>query len=250
MKTIQEVRVKNVTIGTGSPKICVPIVADTKEGILNEAQEIEKSVADLVEWRADLWEEELTYENVLGMIEKLQKILKTKPLLFTIRTREEGGEFTGSLQQYQQAVLAAAKLSDLVDVEVFMKELDTLEFIERIHKESGKVVGSNHDFCSTPEKEEIVKRLKCMDEYGADILKIAVMPQDGKDVLTLLDATQQMRTHTNKPVVTMSMGQLGKLSRISGQTFSSAITFGSLMKASAPGQIKLEELKKILEILG
>ncbi len=250
MKAVQEVRIKDVSIGTGIPKICVPIVADTKERILAEAKKAWESVADLVEWRADLWKENLTEETVVEMIKELKKVLKNKPLLFTIRTRAEGGEFEGNTEQYQQAVLAAAKVSDLVDVEVFRKELDTLDFIGRIHEIGGKVVGSNHDFDGTPKKEEIVKRLKYMDEQGADILKIAVMPQNKRDVLTLLGATEQMETETRKPIVTMSMGQMGKLSRISGQTFSSAITFGSLTKASAPGQIKLEDLKKILEVLG
>lgn len=249
MESVQEVKIKDLSIGRGRPKICVPIVSDTKEGILLEAEKAQNSVADLVEWRGDLWQEELTGEKVSEMIASVQNILKTKPLLFTIRTKAEGGAFAGDIRQYTQVILAAARKADLVDVEVFAQGLDAGDFIRRIHKEGTSVVASNHDFTKTPAKEEIVKRLKQMDEYGADILKIAVMPQNKKDVLTLLEATAEMEGQSSKPVVTMSMGQLGKISRICGQTFGSAITFGSLTKASAPGQIDLEDLRNILEII-
>ena len=84
MENVQEVKIKDLSIGRGRPKICVPIVADTKEGILLEAERAQNSVADLVEWRGDLWQEELTEENILEMIASLQSVLKTKPLTSTI----------------------------------------------------------------------------------------------------------------------------------------------------------------------
>ena len=64
-----------------------------------------------------------------------------------------------------------------------------------------------------------------MQMRQADICKIAVMPQDATDVLTLLSATNEMYTHyASVPIVTMSMGQLGMISRVTGQLFGSALT--------------------------
>lgn len=66
----------------------------------------------------------------------------------------------------------------------------------------------------------------------------------------LWSATEEMYTnHAKKPIVTMSMSGLGAVSRIAGEPFGSAITFGSAGKASAPGQIPVEDLRKVLEIL-
>ena len=97
-----------------------------------------------------------------------------------------------------------------------------------------------------------------MDEKGADILKLAMMPKAPEDVLNLLYATVQINTFLReksrseeeiKPVITMSMGKLGAVTRISGETFGSAVTFGAMEKASAPGQLETEALYNILEIL-
>lgn len=246
----KEITIKGLTIGTGIPKICVPIVSEKTKDILEMAKEAEKSSADLVEWRADFWEELGDEQALEKILADLQQILKTKPLLFTIRTQAEGGEFQGNTKEYEKLVKTAAKGADMADVEVFMKELNPKEFIQEIQKENCVVVGSNHDFHKTPEKEEIIRRLCFMQQAGADIPKIAVMPKTSKDVLTLLSATEEMASvHADRPVVTMSMSGSGVISRISGEVFGSAITFGSISKASAPGQLELNELRKALDII-
>lgn len=93
---------------------------------------------------------------------------------------------------------------------------------------------SNHDFHKTPAAEEIVQRLRKMQELGADIPKIALMPQNKADVLTLLSATLEMQErYADRPIITMSMAKTGVISRLSGEVFGSAATFGAVKKASA-----------------
>ena len=112
------------------------------------------------------------------------------------------------------------------------------------------VVGSNHDFNKTPSKDELVSRLRKMQEMGADLPKIAVMPQNTHDVLILLDATQEMyHQYANRPIITMSMSATGVISRICGEVFGSSMTFGAVGKVSAPGQIPVERLNTATEIL-
>ena len=247
---IEAVKVKDLVIGEGMPKICVPIVAINQQNILEEAKKAEDSTADMVEWRADFWEFCNVPEKLTQMLVELQQILKTKPLLFTIRTKGEGGEFSGTVEEYEELVEIASKTADLVDIEVFMEGLTAEKLIQECKKNSGKVVASNHEFHKTPKKEEIVQRLQHMQEIGADILKIAVMPENKKDVLKLLQATEEMVSeHAKRPVVTMSMAGLGAVSRISGEIFGSAITFGSMEVASAPGQLSLPDLRNVLEII-
>ena len=107
----------------------------------------------------------------------------------------------------------------------------------------------NHDFERTPPEEEIIRRLELMESKGADICKIAVMPQTPEDVLTLLKATHRRQQFSKVPLITMSMGNLGMVSRLAGEVFGSAATFGSLGKASAPGQMAVEDLAVALKNL-
>ena len=85
---------------------------------------------------------------------------------------------------------------------------------------------------------------------GADIVKLAAMPQSAGDVLALLEVTARFREeHPDVPVITMSMGKLGSISRLCGETFGSCMTFGAHKKASAPGQYEMNRLLGILDAI-
>lgn len=246
------VMVRNVRIGEGIPKICVPIVGVTKEDIIQEAKSFETIPVDVVEWRADWFEHVFDMEKVKDVLGELRVALKDVPLLFTFRTSKEGGEKAIEPEAYAALNKAAAETGcvDLVDVEAFTGDEVVREIIEAVHKAGAKVVGSNHDFHKTPAQEEIVGRLRKMQELGADIPKIAVMPQDKRDVLTLLLATEEMtREYADRPIITMSMAGTGVISRLCGEVFGSALTFGAAKKASAPGQMGVRDLETVLGLL-
>lgn len=246
------VKVKNITLGEGKPKICVPIVGITKEDILNQAKALENVEVDVVEWRVDWFEGVFEFEKVKDVLVDLRKELKELPLLFTFRTSKEGGEKSIENEEYVNLnkSVAATGLVDLVDVEVFTGDEYVKEVIKAAHESNVKVIASNHDFDKTPSKDEIVSRLIKMQDLGADIPKIAVMPTCKLDVLELLEATVIMsEQHANRPIITMSMAGKGVISRLCGEAFGSCLTFGSVAKASAPGQINVEELNKVLNII-
>ena len=82
-------------------------------------------------------------------------------------------------------------------------------------------------------------------------MKIAVMPGDPGDVLTLLSVSWEMKSrYARQPLIAISMGALGAVSRISGEIFGSAMTFGTAGQASAPGQISVEELQEVHRVIG
>lgn len=246
------VKVRNLTIGEGRPKICVPIVGVTKQEILSQAEKLREVPAEIVEWRADWFEGVRDMEQVKDVLRSLWEVLGELPLLFTFRTKAEGGEKEIDEEAYRALNLAVIQSggADLVDVEIFRGEACAKEIIEEAHVFGVHVIASNHDFAKTPEKEEIIRRLRYMQEMDADILKIAVMPNSKKDVLTLLAATEEMsRKYADRPLVTMSMGGDGAISRMGGEIFGSAITFGTAGQASAPGQMEAKELKKVLDMI-
>lgn len=246
------VKVRNIEIGTGIPKICVPIVGETREEILKAAETIKTTAADVVEWRVDWYEDIFDFEKTKETMESLRAVLGDMPILFTFRTSNEGGEKAIDADAYVELNKNAAKtgLIDLVDVEVFTGDDAVKAVVETAHQCGVKVVASNHDFYKTPAKEEIVSRLRKMQELGADIPKIAVMPQSRRDVLTLLAATEEMASdYADRPIITMSMSGTGVISRLCGEAFGSALTFGAVGKASAPGQMGAEDLQTVLELL-
>lgn len=248
------VKVRNITIGEGRPKICIPIVGITTAEIIQEAEKIRQLPADIVEWRADWYEDLLDMEKMLQTLRSLRDALDDIdiPILFTLRTAQEGGEMAIANQQYEAINTAAAKsgFADLIDVEAFMDSDTATRIIQNAHAASVKVIASSHDFEKTPEESEIIRRLCKMQELGADIAKIAVMPQSKQDVMTLLNASLKMyENYADRPLITMSMSGTGAVSRMIGEFTGSALTFGTAGKASAPGQIRAPELKEVLEIV-
>ena len=249
MKTVT---IRNLEIGTGMPKICVPIFGKTESEILEHVQSLEPDSCDLIEWRADFFEGVFDFQRVLSLLGDLRAIIGEKPLLFTFRTAGEGGQRSISDDDYRSLNCSVAQsgLVDLVDVELFSGEETVNEIMQVVHQFHTFVILSNHDFEETPSQAEIVSRLRLAQKLGGDILKIAVMPRCRRDVLTLLSATEEMAAeYADRPLITMSMGGSGAVSRLSGEYFGSAITFASAGKGSAPGQLPAAELKKILTLL-
>ena len=246
------VKVRNIEIGAGIPKICVPIVGVTREEILAAAENIKSTKADVVEWRVDWYEDIFDFTKTEATMQALREVLGEMPILFTFRTSKEGGEKEIETETYVELNQNAAKtgLVDLVDVEAFTGDDVVKAVVETAHANGVKVIASNHDFHKTPAKEEIVSRLRKMQELGADIPKIAVMPQNKKDVLTLLAATEEMVSeYADRPIITMSMSGTGVISRLCGEVFGSALTFGAVGKVSAPGQMGIEDLTTVLGLL-
>lgn len=246
------VQVKKLRLGEGVPKICVPLVGKTNEQIIEEAKYLKTLKLDLVEWRVDHYEYVEDLDKVKEVLKQLREEIKELPILFTFRSKKEGGEKEVSVEYYTELnkEIAATEMVDLIDVELFIGDDVVKDIVTYAHNNNVKVVMSNHDFNKTPEQKEIVSRLCKMQDLGADLPKIAVMPNSAKDVLTLLCATDEMVTeYAKRPIITMSMGDIGLISRMAGETFGSALTFGAAKKASAPGQIAVQDLYEVLNLM-
>lgn len=250
MKQIVEVR--GVKFGEGMPKICVPLVGKNNLELVEEANSLKTLKLDVVEWRVDHHEDVEDLSKIEEALKVLRESLGDMPLLVTFRTKKEGGEKEVSTEYYSKLnkAIVATGMTDMIDVELFTGDAIVKEIVDFAHSKDVKVVMSNHDFFKTPTKEEIISRLCKMQVMNADLPKIAVMPQTTEDVLTLLSATNEMVTkHANRPIITMSMAGLGVVSRLAGEVFGSALTFGAAKAASAPGQVPVEKLEQVLQIV-
>lgn len=235
------------------PEICIPITDVTRDGIIGRARSFAGLNADLVEWRLDFF---AGYEReVVSVAEELRRILEGKKLIVTLRTVQEGGEENGSRFDYRALLteLAASGVLHFVDVEI-RRGRETMEEIRSAAQKAGtKVIGSYHDFEKTPSGEQIISILTEAKELGAHIGKFACMPseeeeQGRRDVETLLAATEQMKmAYPEFPLITMSMGEMGKDSRRYGGLYGSEVSFACVGTASAPGQMELGELNGVFD---
>jgi 3-dehydroquinate dehydratase-1 len=239
-------------IGGPRPLICLPLVGESKEQILREVHGLVALQPDLLEWRVDACELVENIEECLTLLQEIRKSIGEIPLIFTCRIDLEGG--LKKLSQEKRSELFTAAISsgniDLVDIELCNGEKFIKVIQECAKAHNVKVILSFHNFKETPSESFIYSKLAEEQTAGADIVKLAAMPETYGDVLTLLSATNKARNERiSVPIITMSMGPLGAVSRLAGGLFGSDVTFAIGLQASAPGQIPIKELKTGMALL-
>jgi len=252
-RSVKPVRVNDLVIGEGRTKIIIPILEKTGEAAIAVATSLAGDPnADLVELRLDSLVNALNHVEVAGLTTEVAKALKTKPMLVTFRTKSEGGETAIADPAYRDLYMQilARGHADLIDIELFRVNTVTNPVLREAKRRGVPVVMSNHDFGGTPDTAELVSRLRRMQALGADIPKIAAMPHDAGDVLKLLTATFEMHsTYADRPLITMSMAGEGLVSRLAGEVFGSAASFGKVGNGSAPGQIEASRLAAVMDVV-
>ena len=252
-RPLRTVKIRDVVIGEGRVKTIVPITGTTADEAIAQARVIGGSAqTDVVEFRVDFLDIALDAGKLAALGPKVAAQLNGKPLIVTFRTKAEGGNKTIADADYGAlyTTLLKAQFADLIDVEMFRSEAVVRRLVAGAHQVGAFIVMSNHDFSGTPPAAELLARLRRQQELGADVLKLAMMPRDPSDVLELLRATWEMASrYTERPMMTMSMGGTGVVSRLAGEIFGSAMCFGMIGRASAPGQVEVERLAAVLDIV-
>lgn len=245
--------IRTTVIGEGAPKTIVPTTGASVEQVLQQAKVIgDNADADIIEFRIDYLDFASDAAKVAALGKQVAEAVHHKPLILTFRTKTEGGTKAIADADYGKLYLALIQggFIDMLDVEMFRDPQVVSQVVAAAHKAGIKIVMSSHDFQKTPDTAEIVARLRKQDTLGADVLKIAVMPHDTADVLKLLDASAQIRAkYSDKPLLVMSMGGVGAITRLSGEVFGSDMTFGMIGVPSAPGQVDVKQLRQVLDVI-
>lgn len=249
MSLLKPITVNGKTLGNDTrPAICCPLVATNTLDLNAELKKVLAAGPDLVEWRVDHFEALTDPVSVLEAARALRAQCPL-PILFTWRSPREGGVNRpvepALLEEIIQS-LCQEKLIDLVDCEMSSSDVHFTN-IRHITQEAGVLLlASFHDFTKTPTRFDLLQKLGAAQSMGADIAKVAVMPQSPEDVLSLLGATTDAARILKIPVVTLSMGELGGLTRTHGGMFGNSLTFAVGDQASAPGQIPVAKLKQMM----
>lgn len=244
-------RIKNKTFGVGQPLICVSVLEPDAEGIIREISRLAEAHVPMIEWRVDAFEAIEDVEALRGVLAEVKEAAAESILLFTFRSEDQGGLLELSEEKIKELnrIAAESHAVDLIDLEYnFNREIK--DEIAWMHEHGMKVILSHHDFHGTPFYDGICDTLYDMMMMNADIVKMATMPLNAIDVANMIDATCSFRhEYPEQPLITMSMGKLGRVTRMAGEIFGSCVTFAAGKSASAPGQIGIEELQNILNII-
>ena len=239
-------------LGGETPLICSPLVGQTRERLLAEAAVVLAQSPDVIEWRVDYFEGIADMAAVLDTARALRKLLGDLPIIFTRRSIKEGGEPIAiddeAVVRLYEAV-AAAGLVDFLDFEMSNDPGRVARVVADAHRLGTRVILSYHNFSCTPAQESLVQRFLDAELLGGDVAKIAVMPRDRADVLTLLAATAQAETKARIPLISMAMGPQGAVTRMIGGVFGSSLSFAVGEASSAPGQMPIADLKAVYDLI-
>ena len=248
---MSELTIKNHLIKSYKPTICVPVIGTTKEEIYSEISNLVAVRVDMIEWRIDYFENYRDKDALLEILQMIRNICDEVVLIATIRTKQQGGQADISEQDIIPLLelIADSGCVDIIDIEFFtFKKPEKL--IKNLQNRGAIVLSSHHDFEETPEPAVMEMLLDQMSMSTADIVKLAAVPDSPADVLNLLQVTNSFASNPdNPPIISMSMGNKGMITRICGEVFGSCVTFGAIGKGSAPGQIQCDELRRVLQFM-
>ncbi len=253
MQTSKPIELKGQPIAGGKfPLICTPLVGRTLEKIMAELDVVLPKQPDVLEWRVDFFEQIGDASAVIAAAKAIKNKACDTPLLFNRRSTLEGGEKIplneGQVLALYEAVCKSQSI-DLIDYEMANEPANIVRVRTAARANDIRLVLSFHNFSFTPGLETLVDRFLTADQLGADVAKVAMMPRDLDDVLTLLQATREASKKLRIPLISMSMGPYGAMTRLFGWTFGSALTFAVGASSSAPGQVPIEDLNTVLGIL-
>ena len=211
-------------------KIAIPIFQKDCENVIKVAKDCINKGADVLEFRIDALENPEISE-IKKTIEEINF-----PMIATNRISTEGGSFKGTEEERFEILYECCDLVDYVDIELQSND----EYIKKIHDTGVTTIVSYHDFEKTPKLSEITYIVEKEQKLG-DIAKVAFMPQDLDDTLTILAVLSHCEY-----TIAISMGDLGSYTRVMASKFNSPITFAAGTDVTAPGQIDIETMKSLL----
>lgn len=262
---MKNIRVKDLKLETGRPKIAVPITGINHEEIMEQVAEAMKTPCDMLEWRADYFfgempgleekvENKAAHMEMIRILDDIDYKTESMPLIFKIKGINQGGKLLLDRKHaYDLAALAAqSKLIDFVDMELLDDDdsfdaEQVINQVNEIHKYGVKVIHSYHDFEDMPSLEQIVSLASNMRALGADVVKICGTAAGTDDAKVMLEAAAQLTAGDQNPVILIAMGQQGIATRVAGGKYGSCISYAYCGESTAEGQVDVETLSKLLD---
>lgn len=236
-----------------NPGVCTPITGRQLADLLQECKQSITHKPDLLEWRADFFESIRDCDQLLHALQELRQAAGSTPILFTIRSAAEGGNAELILSSAEKIAIYSTVCQSgcvqYIDFELFNLPND-IQQIRAISQDHGiQLILSYHNFQLTPDEHVIRDKFEQAKRYGGDIGKVAVMPNSPEDVLDFMKITSSISQQLDIPIIAISMGPLGVISRLCGWMFGSQLTFAVGENSSAPGQLPISDVRTVIDII-
>jgi 3-dehydroquinate dehydratase-1 len=244
-----------IRIGPLEIKKKAAVVAVILQNPFETSKKAAEMGADILEIRLDLLGIK-DPEIAAATIRKI-KYETRLPVIVTNRSRVEGGKWEGTETERIGLIIDLLSLKgerdstpDIIDVELSTDRKERENAIKSAKNLGKTIIISSHEFSKTPSFQEMKTTLEKAFLAGADIAKLAVMPHSMKEVLNLLEVTLDAK-EAGRAVCTIAMGKLGKHTRVIAPSYGSILTYASVESgmSAAPGQLPVDELRKIMELL-
>lgn len=244
----------NIVFEDGSFHICATLTSGTIQSLKKDLHDLTINEPAVIEWRADYLKENLTEENIKVGLKLIRNSHSRTPLIFTLRKESEGGAWSLTEEELYRLRLSASEtgLLDLMDIELSSLLTDNEKvfsyepLIRSLKSRRKLLILSYHDFIGAPDQNTLIQMAQKMTEEGADITKIAVMVVGKEDMNLLKELSARLREESGVPHILIGMGELGSETRYNRKDFSSAVTYAYVGEKSAPGQLSITDLKKLL----
>jgi 3-dehydroquinate dehydratase/shikimate dehydrogenase len=220
--------------------LCVPIFVTELAKARRDIALAAEGGADMVELRIDHVSEQA---QQVEMVELLRD--KLMPVIVTCRPTWEGGYSPLSDEARMLLIMMAAEAGAIYTD----TELKTMQRLPNVmiglnqlpQSQLAHSIISFHDFTGRPDRlYNIIHELNTVPAGINKIVWTARTVRDNLEAFELLG-------HRNRPTIALCMGEAGLISRVLAKKFGAFLTFASLDADSgtAPGQITLEEMKKL-----
>ena len=194
--------------------------------------------SDFVEVRFDFLESEQIPKAIEGIKKNLNRVV------CTLRPKKEGGKFEGNEKERIAILKLMAEYNPfLLDVEFNTLKKNPL-LVRYLHSTKTKILVSWHDFKKTPNSNELKKKMDQMSKFSQNV-KIVSTAKSTEDSTRMLELYSKKRRNN---LISFSMGDQGRISRILCLYLGSPYTYVSLGKAIAPGQFSVDEMNKIINL--
>ena len=244
-------RIGEVVLGEGMPKICVPVMGRTIGDIAQAAARAKAAQADLIELRIDSLAPMPDVQTAAEACRAVREAAPGMALLFTLRTRRDGGAGDPDAQAYETLLtgMTQSGACDAIDCELSVGRDAFMRIAEHAENAGVTLVGSSHEFGEIGDMQRAADWLMQQQELGAKVCKAAVMARTHTQALEAALMFARAKEKLTIPMIGIAMGQAGAITRIGGACMGSCLTFGTAGEASAPGQIEAKTLRMALEIV-
>lgn len=224
------------------PSIVAVIAGQSVSSCVDLARRAQTDGADILELRADFCDAQdpVGAEKLVARIKECVNL----PILLTVRRFSEGGYFAGDEVDRLKLFKRLANYVDAADVELYATEIRN-EVIDLFKSQGKLVLTSYHNFIRTPPVSKIDEIVEDAVSFDADMVKIALAARSEADVKFLTKYTAEFEREIL--LTTISMGDVGTISRILNPFLGSCFTYGCIGEATTPGQIPVKELRGLMD---